>query len=65
MKRLLSTIAILGAITTGAQAEVDQNKYYQCYAEMTRAHKASGLHYNNRSMSIEVKEKICKARAQR
>ena len=65
MKKLLTAIAVLGAITTTASAQsMDMNKYYQCYAEMTQAHKANGLHERNRPASIRIKEAVCKDRAQ-
>ena len=36
------------------------DKYAVCYGKMTAAHKKTGLHSNNRSKSIEIKEKMCK-----
>lgn len=42
---------------------VDTDKYKLCYANVTAAHKANGLHYRNRPKSIEVKEELCKTAA--
>lgn len=41
----------------------DKDKYAICYGKMTKAHKARGFHQRNRSMSIKVKETVCKAYA--
>jgi hypothetical protein len=37
------------------------DRYYKCYGEMTKAHKARGFHQSNRETSIKVKETVCKA----
>ena len=39
----------------------DYIKYAKCYGEMTKAHKARGFHQSNRSVSIKVKETLCKS----
>jgi len=41
----------------------DYTRYAKCYGEMTAAHKARGYHQSNRSMSIKVKETVCRAYA--
>ena len=38
----------------------DDNKYFICYGQMTKAHKARGFHQRNRAMSVKVKEEMCK-----
>ena len=38
-------------------------RYDKCYGEMTKAHKARGLHESNRELSIRIKETVCKAYA--
>jgi len=42
---------------------VDTDKYKICYANVTAAHKANGLHFRNRAKSIEAKEALCKIAA--
>tara|TARA_B100001123_G_scaffold298247_1_gene332638 strand:- start:293 stop:598 length:306 start_codon:yes stop_codon:yes gene_type:complete len=39
----------------------EYKKYAICYGEMTKLHKRTGLHERNRPLSIEMKEKVCKA----
>ena len=51
------------SMTTSTFANYD-DRYAKCYGEMTQAHKARGFHQSNRSMSIKVKEKVCKAFAE-
>ena len=41
----------------------DTDKYAICYAKITAAHKANGLHYRNRAKSIQIKEELCKIAA--
>ena len=41
----------------------DATKYAICYGEMTNAHKARGLHKSNRTLSIQIKETVCKSYA--
>tara|TARA_S200002703_G_scaffold150787_1_gene149474 strand:+ start:1528 stop:1818 length:291 start_codon:yes stop_codon:yes gene_type:complete len=43
---------------TITKVEYDSDKYLTCYDQMSKAHKARNL---DRSTSIKVKEKICKA----
>lgn len=64
MKNIIIAFMLISMSTVAsANSKVDSTIYYQCYAEMTQAHKANGLHDRNRSMSIEVKERVCKERA--
>jgi len=42
-------------------ANYDSNKYTVCYGEMTKAHKARGLHKSDRVKSINIKETMCEA----
>ena len=39
------------------------DKYKICYGNITAAHKANGLHDRNRTLSIKVKEEMCKITA--
>ena len=39
------------------------DKYKICYGNVTAAHKANGLHDRNRTLSIKVKEEMCKIAA--
>ena len=39
----------------------DEKKYKICYGQMTKVHKRTGMHENNREGSIEAKETICGA----
>lgn len=39
------------------------DKYAICYANVTKAHKRSGLHERNRAKSIQIKEELCKIAA--
>ena len=39
----------------------DEKKYAICYGEVTKVHKQTGLHENNREGSIKAKETICSA----
>ena len=39
----------------------DEKKYKICYGQMTKVHKQTGMHENNREGSIEAKETICGA----
>jgi len=39
------------------------DKYAICYGNVTRAHKANGLHDRNRALSVKMKEEICKIAA--
>ena len=61
MKKLLA-IVFLGLLWSG-NVNADYNRYAKCYGEMTAAHKARGFHQSNRSMSIKVKETVCRAYA--
>jgi hypothetical protein len=61
MKKLL-VIVVLGLLLSG-NVNADYSKYAKCYGEMTAAHKARGYHQSNRSMSIKVKETVCRAYA--
>ena len=47
-------------VSTNAYA-YDSTKYAVCYGQMTKAHKARGLHKSNRPLSIKIKETVCKA----
>ena len=35
------------------------NRYSECYGNVTLAHKRNGLHERNRAQSIKIKEQIC------
>ena len=59
-KILIFLIAIYFYNTQNTLAD----KYFICYGEMTKAHKARGFHQSNRSASIAVKETVCKAYAE-
>ena len=64
MKKLivgLVTVIVLG-FSISAQA-YNSTKYAICYGQMTKAHKARGLHESNRPLSIKIKETVCKAYA--
>ncbi|MBC8306993.1 MAG: hypothetical protein H8E55_65950 [Pelagibacterales bacterium] len=64
MKKLivgLITVIVLGS-SISAQA-YNSTKYAICYGQMTKAHKARGLHESNRPLSIKIKETVCKAYA--
>tara|TARA_A100001011_G_scaffold131296_1_gene138366 strand:+ start:441 stop:659 length:219 start_codon:yes stop_codon:yes gene_type:complete len=61
MKKLLG-IVFLGLLWSGS-VNADYTRYAKCYGEMTAAHKARGFHQSNRSMSIKVKETVCRAYA--
>jgi len=64
MKKLivgLVTVIVLGS-SISAQA-YNSTKYAICYGQMTKAHKARGLHESNRPLSIKIKETVCKAYA--
>jgi hypothetical protein len=39
------------------------DKYAICYGNVTKAHKVNGLHERNRSLSVQIKEEICKIAA--
>ena len=60
MKKLIF-LFVLGLLHPNILLAYDFNKYAKCYGEMTNAHKARGLHQSNRSMSIEIKETVCKS----
>lgn len=60
MKKLIFLFAF-GLLHPNILLAYDSNKYAKCYGEMTNAHKARGLHQSNRSMSIEIKETVCKS----
>ena len=49
--------------TSTSSGSYDSTKYFICYGEMTKAHKASGFHKRNRVESIKVKEFVCEAYA--
>ena len=64
MKKLivgLITVIVLGS-SISAQA-YNSTKYAICYGQMTKAHKARGLHKSNRVLSIKIKETVCKSYA--
>ena len=61
MKKLLA-IVFLGLLWSD-NVNADYTRYAKCYGEMTAAHKARGFHQSNRSMSIKVKETVCRAYA--
>jgi len=61
MKKLLA-IVFLGLLWS-ENVNADYTRYAKCYGEMTAAHKARGFHQSNRSMSIKVKETVCRAYA--
>ena len=60
MKKII-TILVMCLLYPNILLAYDFNKYAKCYGEMTKAHKARGLHQSNRSMSIEIKETVCKS----
>jgi len=60
MKKLISILA-LSLLYPNILLAYDFDKYAKCYGEMTNAHKARGFHQSNRSMSIEIKETVCKS----
>ena len=62
MKKLLG-ILVLGLLMSGNAYAYDETKYFKCYGQMTKAHKARGLHESNRALSIKIKETICKSYA--
>ena len=62
MNKLLAIIFLI-LLWSNSLYAYDFNKYAKCYGEMTNAHKARGFHQSNRSISIEVKETVCKAYA--
>ena len=62
MKKLLSFM-VLGLLLSGNAYAYDKTKYAICYGEMTNAHKARGLHKSNRTLSIQIKETVCKSYA--
>ena len=39
----------------------DERKYFSCYSQITRAHKARGFYERNPLASIRIKEEVCKA----
>ena len=43
---------------TVSKVDYDSDKYFTCYGQMSKAHNARNL---DRTTSIKVKEKICKA----
>ena len=60
MKKLIY-ILVLSLLYPNILLAYDFDKYARCYGEMTNAHKARGFHQSNRSMSIEIKETVCKS----
>lgn len=60
MKKLIY-ILVLSLLHPNILLAYDFDKYAKCYGEMTNAHKARGFHQSNRSMSIEIKETVCKS----
>ena len=56
-------ILIAGLLLSGNAYAYDSTKYFKCYGQMTKAHKARGLHKSNRALSIKIKETICKSYA--
>ena len=63
MKKLFSMILVLGLLLSGNAYSLDETKYAICYGQITKAHKARGLHQSNRSLSIKIKETVCKSYA--
>tara|TARA_Y100000294_G_scaffold164644_1_gene171558 strand:+ start:336 stop:563 length:228 start_codon:yes stop_codon:yes gene_type:complete len=57
---LISIIVLGSSISAHAYSSW---KYKICYGEMTKAHKARGLHKSNRVLSIKIKETVCEAYA--
>ena len=48
--------------STNTKSQIgDEKKYKICYGQMTKVHKQTGMHENNREGSIEAKERICGA----
>tara|TARA_B110000263_G_C14974683_1_gene358710 strand:+ start:49 stop:270 length:222 start_codon:yes stop_codon:yes gene_type:complete len=62
MKKVI-LILIAGLLLSGNAYAYDSTKYFKCYGQMTKAHKARGLHKSNRALSIKIKETICKSYA--
>ena len=55
---LLSFFMSLSILSSNTYAG-DSTKYAICYGEMTKFHKRTKLHQNNRPLSIDIKEKVC------
>ena len=62
MKKVI-LILVAGLLLSGNAYAYDETKYFKCYGQMTKAHKARGFHKSNRALSIKIKETICKSYA--
>jgi len=63
-KIIIFLLSILFMSITSQAHSFDDSRWWKCYGEITKAHKARGLHESNRELSIRIKETVCKAYAE-